>query len=134
MTTQPDLFHPDAVYTPPAIIDIEEARARRDRAIDQVEVNSTPSWRTHAYRAICMVADRQDEFTTDDVWLVLHEMGVESPREPRALGAVMRRASHDGVISATNKIEQSARPVCHAAPKRVWRSTVRDLDHGASFR
>lgn len=125
--TLPSLFDPEAVYTPQApIMDMADARRRRDKAIDTVEAAADSSWKEAADYAIRKVAATRTEFTTDDIWQVLHDMSIEAPREPRALGASMRRAAAAGVIEPTNRIERSARPVCHAAPKRVWRSRVAD--------
>lgn len=127
MTIQPDLFDPDSVWEPPTtILDIDKARELRDKAIVRVDLAADPTWKKAADFAIRAVAYERAEFTTDEVWQTLHELAVESPHEPRALGAAMKRAARDGLISATNKIEQSARAVCHAAPKRVWRSMLVD--------
>lgn len=124
--TQSSLFDEDAVYVEPEIIDIVGARRERDRAIDRVDQASDDIWKRAADLAIRSVAYTRLDFTTDDVWVALHEMAVESPTEPRALGAAMRRAQRAGLIEPTNRVEQSARPVCHAAPKRVWQSLVHD--------
>jgi hypothetical protein len=96
----------------------------RDEAINRVNEHAEPIWKRAALMAIRSIAVEQTELTTDDVWLWLHEMAIETPHEPRALGAMMVKAARAGLISPTDRTRKSLRPVCHANPKRVWQSNV----------
>jgi hypothetical protein len=106
---------------------IEDAIAARDEAIDRVEKNAQAEWLDAAYRAVKSLAANRDEFTTDDVWVLLTEWG-HSVREPRALGAVMRKAAKDDLIQASGRYEKSERKVCHRNPKMVWLSLAIEAD------
>lgn len=129
MTIQPDLFDPDSVWTPPPpvtpIFDRQAARRLRDEAIGRVDHHADPVWKKQADFAIRSVATEHAEFSTDDVWQALHDLAVDMPHEPRALGAAMRRAAKDGIIAPTNRTVNSARPECHCRPVRIWESRIR---------
>lgn len=91
-------------------------------AIDRVEAGADASWMEAASLVIRTLARVEDYFTTDLVWERLEFMGVEQPREPRAMGAVIRRAVRAGLIEATGRYEPSGRVDCHARPCMLWRS------------
>lgn len=107
-----------------SIFDAAAACEARDEAVAAVDVVADPGWKRAADWAIAHLAAMCHEFTTDDVWQLLYDIAVPSPREPRALGAAMQRAMKAGVISPSDRIVQSQRPECHARPVRVWHSTA----------
>ena len=78
--------------------DLAEARVRRDQAVAAVEEFADPAWKDVALRAIRHVAEHNRSFISDDVWdaMAQHYPHLE-PREPRAMGAVMRQAVKDGL-------------------------------------
>jgi hypothetical protein len=92
------------------------AIAARDEAVDRVERHADPTWKVRALEAVRRVPSGS-LFTTDDLW----GDGLDEPREPRALGAVMRAAQRGGLAVPTDAYRPSDRPVCHRNPKRVWR-------------
>lgn len=98
------------------------AEAVTDAAIARVRSNADETWVREAERIISLVVRRQRLFTTDDLW----EAGLPSPREPRALGAVMREAARLGICEATGEYRRSERAACHTRPIRVWKSLVGD--------
>lgn len=102
------------------------AEQARDQAIQRAEDGANPFWAQAAYWAVKLLAYRQPSFTTDEVWWLLEELGVQTP-EPRAMGAVMRRAYVDGVIDSTDTWSRSLRPACHCRPVMRWRSCVYGL-------
>ena len=57
----------------------------------------------------------------DDVWDALSFY----PREPRALGSVLREAGRRGWIARTDRVRPSERVVNHGRPVRIWRSRLR---------
>lgn len=100
-------------------MDAEAARKARDEGLERVAAGHS-SWCDEAYRAVVLVAGQRDEFIVDDVWSY-----VDEPKEPRAMGAVMRQAVADGVIAPTETYRPSARRTAHRNPRRVWKSLVR---------
>lgn len=105
-------------------LSLEEAVAACDASIEQVEEHAHAEWLAAAMLAVRDLARHNDTFTTDQVWELL-ELDNVATHEPRAMGAVMRRASKDGLIEATGNYVKSARPECHARPVPVWSSRVR---------
>lgn len=101
-------------------IDIfEAAAAERDNAIEQVDGNAEAEWKDIAYEAVVRTARALPEFISDDVW----EVGeLESTREDRALGPVLRRAARDAVAVKTDRVRPSVRS--HLSGKPVWRSLI----------
>ena len=108
---------------------ISAAIAARDEAIDRVERNAFADWSEAAYLACCLVAEDQPFFTTDDVW---QKMSIVFPQfkthEPRAMGAIMRRAAKDGIAKPTDEYVRSDRPECHRRPTMRWESMTHESD------
>lgn len=103
------------------LLDIIAANEARDKAIERVGKSSRPEWVLQIRAAILAVATSNDTFTTDEVWQYCEDHGIEPPREPRAIGAVMRELASSGQITTTDAYRMSARPACHRRPIRVWR-------------
>ena len=76
--------------------DAAAAAAAREKAIDRVEAGSA-EWQEEALRAVEQLARRKPELTTDDLWRAL-----APPAEPRAAGAVMRRAVRERLIERSS--------------------------------
>ncbi|MEU9975059.1 hypothetical protein [Streptomyces sp. NPDC051014] len=93
-----------------------DAQKSRDAAIAQVDANADDAWKRYALGFIAEVSADLDEFTTDDLW----DAGLIKPREPRALGPVMRRAAKRGLIATTGEFRASRYRNC--APLPVWAS------------
>jgi hypothetical protein len=93
--------------------------AAATRAIERVEKGADSYWLEEAHLAVLWVASRGGDFTSDDVWAELSK-GRSVPREPRALGAVMRALRRDGLIVPTDRYRSSSRATCHARPLRIW--------------
>lgn len=102
--------------------DAERAERAREEAIDRVERHARAAWLEAALGTVRQLAVERPTLTTDDVWLALGS----APREPRALGAVMRKAEGLELIEPTNQWALSTRVACHRRPLRVWRSRVYD--------
>jgi hypothetical protein len=98
------------------------ATEARDQAIQQVHDHAPPDWFRDALDAVLHTCRCKDFFTTDDVTPF-----VPPPPEPRAWGAVMREAAKYGLCATTKVYQNSNSAVCHARPKRVWRSLLRSL-------
>lgn len=107
---------------PPPILDVTRGEQLKERGMATAEAHADDAWKDAAYLAVCAVAQRCHRFTTDAVWVAL---GVtDPPREPRALGPVMRRAMRDQIIVPTSEFDLTARPSRHRAPLRVWQSHI----------
>jgi hypothetical protein len=102
--------------------DVVQGETLRDEAVRRVEDHAPVDWNKQALAAVKFVAERKREFSTDAVWQVLEQRGIGGPPEPRALGAVMRRAVRVGLVEATDRVEKSRRPECHRRPVKLWRS------------
>ncbi len=61
-----------------------------EQALATVEQGTDPAWAVRAVEAVHQLANRQEPFTPDDVWDYLTDQGVEQPREPRALGPIIK--------------------------------------------
>ena len=90
-------------------------------AITKVERHADPAWLQMADFAVQQLCRTEAEFTTDDVWEWLDRNTHLRPHEPRAMGAVMRKAAVVGLIEATQRYVQSRRDECHGRPVAVWR-------------
>lgn len=95
----------------------------RDIALDRVKAAAPVDWFTACRRAIRYLALTRTTFTSDDVWERLRTYPVEIP-EPRAMGAAMRGARLDGLITPLPEWRISKRPACHCRPVRVWQSQL----------
>lgn len=104
-----------SIPTPP-----KSGRQLRDEAIDRVESNADAGWMERAeqiLRELCC-EEKREFLTTDDIWA---HLGDDEPREPRAMGAVLRRGCSLGIIEATDRMEPSKRAKNHARKIAVWR-------------
>jgi hypothetical protein len=101
-----------------------EALRAADEAVAQAEQHADDAWFEAALRCVSYLAATRVSFTTDDVWEVLNALPDVSTHEPRALGAVMRRASKQGCIEPSFSYRPSSRTECHGRPVRVWYSRL----------
>lgn len=104
----------EAAWTPPKTI--RQAHAERDEAMARAEQGTDPAWAEQAERAVRDLA-AVTAFTPDDVWDRLHHLGVQPPREPRALGPILKRLAKDKVIRPGGFTESRRR---HGAPVRIY--------------
>lgn len=76
----------------------------------------------HAARQLLYpIAKNFKEFTTDDLWKFLI---VGAGVEPRAMGAVIKRAVREKIIVWTGRMKIGTRPEAHGRPIKVWRSLI----------
>src|SRR6516162_3965343 len=82
------------------LFDAGAGQALAEEAIERVEAAADRHWKQAAYEAVEQVARTHWRFTTDHVWrelFLFHSDGYA--REPRAMGAIMRRAMLDGICA-----------------------------------
>lgn len=99
---------------------LDEALAARDEAVDRVEENAHAEWLAFALLTVRHLGLLGGEFSTDQVWERLDMFDVHT-HEPRAMGAVMKRAVRDGLIEPTGRYVRSSRRECHARPVQTYR-------------
>lgn len=75
------------------------------------------SWLWDARAAVLDAASKHEAFSADDVWA----SGLPKPREPRALGYVMRELARAGFIEMTGDYHRTAQALRHRAPVMLWR-------------
>jgi hypothetical protein len=93
-------------------------------ALAEVEENADKKWKNAALAQIRYLCVSRDEFTADDVWDRLDMLPVAT-KEPRALGAIMRRAVKEGWMRSTEKFVKSRRVESHRRPIVTWQSRLR---------
>ncbi len=99
---------------------LDEAIKERDQAIERSEDHAHAEWLAMALLTVQKMGLLGGTFTTDDVWRWLDHYGVTT-HEPRAMGAVMKRAVKDGLIEPTGVYVKSTRKVNHARPQVQYR-------------
>lgn len=87
-------------------------------AILRAGAAANPEWRLVAFKAIERLAKRGAEFTADDIWAEI--AGKAETHEPRALGAMMKRAHKLGVIVATGEVAKTKKRGSHSHWQTVW--------------
>lgn len=103
----------------PSLFDEQAGIEARDAAMRRVDQHADPDWKTRAQTVAQHVARTQATFTADDLWA-----HIEKPREPRALGPVMKRLVKEGFAEPTGRHIPSRIPEHHRCPLREYRSLV----------
>jgi hypothetical protein len=109
----------------PTDFDAAKSAIARDEAIERVEKHAAERWKVAALGAVRSVAARRPLFASDEVWRQIPD-DAGKPHEPRAMGAVMRRAVREGWIEPTDDFKPTARVAAHRRPQRIWRSNLLD--------
>ena len=105
----------------PSLFDEPLAIALAEEAIERVGLNADQLWAHEALKVVGMLSIERHDFTTDDVWEWMNQLHPSmTTHEPRAMGAVMRRASQMRLCVPTERYAKSMRPECHRRPIRVW--------------
>ncbi len=107
-----DRRFPQAAKTPAT------AQAETTEAVERVERGTDDDWAKAATEALTYLARTSTEpFSTDDAWVLLEEMEVPPPREPRAMGPVVRRLTAAHVLKADGYAASVRR---HQTPVRTY--------------
>lgn len=102
------------------LFDVQAGQALREEALERVERAAPESFMDAAREALEQSCRVSATVTSDHVWNLLAARGIESPPEPRAMGAVFRRAQAAGLIAPLDSWVLSCRPACHRRPLRLW--------------
>jgi isopentenyldiphosphate isomerase len=119
--TQSSLFDPDYIVDLTRGRPKATAKQRRDKAITKVELHAAAQFLFAADKAIRKTAKAMPKFIIDDVWKNMPSIRTD---DNRAMGAAIRRAVREGVITGTHEYRPSEQVQCHANPRRVWQSCI----------
>lgn len=89
--------------------------ARRDAGAEQVDENTSETWRAACDRAIATLARKRRPFTAEAV----RDLVGDPPHHPNAMGSRFLAAARAGLITRVG-YAPSARPTLHAHPIAVW--------------
>jgi hypothetical protein len=106
------------------LFDAPAGERLREEGIENAGGGAPAVAMAEAVEAVRGLAVARPRFTTDDVWQALQALGGVTFPEPRAMGAVMRRAEREEYIRATEAHVLSKRKECHRRPLRVWESVI----------
>jgi|GEM_PF-1681974 len=97
----------------------DEITANTDAAIARVDAAANQAWKEACLEAIKEACRRYELFTTEDVADILDESDTLT-HEPRAMGAMIRKAQAAGYCIPTSEFVPSHRTSSNAYTKRVW--------------
>lgn len=97
-----------------------------DEAVRRCEQAAEVVTKDALLTCILDVCKNCDTFSTDHVWDFLAARGTAPPREPRVLGAMMRKAVSYGWCEPTHVHLPSVRPECHRRPVRQYKSKLKN--------
>ena len=112
-------FESKKAFAGEGLWDAKAAHKTTEAAIQQVDENADQQWKEEALEVVQKLAWCLEEFTPDHIWNVIRK-----PREPSALGPVMRRAVREGWIEPTERFVKSKIPTRHCHNIRVWHSRI----------
>lgn len=90
------------------------------RAVEHAD-REIENWSDRAMQYLRIFAQMERRFMSEQVRAWAEEKGLESPPDPRAWGAVMRRAVIERLVRADG-YEPSKNPKAHHRPTQVWAS------------
>lgn len=99
---------------------VKAGEAGREEGIARADEHANEQWKQEALEMIRLTALFHQFFTSSLVW----DRISAATHEPRAMGALMRRAEKHGWIEPTDQFLCSVRPSQHRRPLRVWRSKI----------
>ena len=88
--------------------------------LDQVDVAAPDEWKQIAARAMEYLIGRGEDFTADDLQMLLEGVGA-GPSEPNRVGALFNVYSRKGLITFAGRFTHSTRYTSHRRLLRVWR-------------
>lgn len=91
----------------------------KERGMAQAWSGTSDEWKVEAFEAVKELCRTRAEFTADDL-----EAVAKGTHEPRAIGALLVKASKAGMCVKTNRMMKSRIDRCHNREKAVWRSLI----------
>jgi len=77
-------------------------------------------WSDKALELLIQFSKECNDFITEDFRLYAESNGLEKPKEPRAYGAVVLRATKANHIMWTGEYREMKNLKSHGCPKKVW--------------
>lgn len=105
----------------------DQAEKAKQEGIELVYRHADSYWKKAASEQLLEVAQKQREFTSDDILVPLETRGVTTG-DYRAIAAVLQAAARMGLIVGTERFVRCRRKSRHGAPIMVWRSNMRLRD------
>lgn len=99
--------------------DLPTIEKKVDRILRGMEQSMSQKWKQRALAAVRTVCERFPEFISDDIWTYGE---LDSTREDRALGSVMRTAAMNRWCVKTDRVRPSKRS--NGSGKPVWKSLL----------
>lgn len=93
-----------------------------NQLLDATVDNSSDYWRSVADRAMEYLIGRGEDFTADDLQIILEGVGVTT-HEPNAVGALFNTYARRGRIEFAGSFRHSTRRSSHRRLLRVWRAS-----------
>lgn len=120
-----DFIKGHQVFTDPTtgekVIRIKQAEQKRDQGIARADSAANLSWKETARRIVWDLIQKGDPFTSDDVWEKLGDHP-DKTHEPRALGAIIKRAAKAELIEPAG-FTKSTIPRGHRRNIQIWKPT-----------
>lgn len=126
---QMPLFGPEPPPEKPSLLDAKAAREAAEDGIYRATFLTDHDEKHAMYEAGCNVARRLAEFTVDEIWDEIGQVGTWRD-DGSGIGPVMRELQADGVIEQARdaaggiRFRKSRRPPTHCRPLTVWRSRI----------
>ena len=98
---------------------IDEMEHKTEKAINLAGAFANEKWYSEAESAVNLLIKKGEDFDSDEIWRLLSHFDVKT-KEPRALGAIMRKYAKDNKIINVG-YRKSTRPECHRRPIAIWR-------------
>lgn len=107
-----------------SILDAKAAREAMEDGISRAIAHANAMWKEAAFQCLCEVAGRQEIFTADEVWDLLHKKDVKlRTHNNSAMAAPFLWASKLNYIVNTGEMRQTERPTNHRK-LTIWRSLI----------
>ena len=102
----------------------DQAEHAKQEGIELVYRHASSTWQTAAAKMLLEVAQKQREFTSDDILIPLEARGITTG-DNRVIAAVLQSASRMKLITSTDRFVRCRRKSRHGAPIMVWRSNMK---------
>lgn len=117
----PDLFD----FDDPDGSRIAAGEAAKQLGIDRADIAADELWKEQMYALTVEVCQTHRQFTSDAIFDLADERGIEQTRERRAFGAIMQKAARAGICRLADvRPRPSNRPALHRSPLSVWDSLI----------
>lgn len=104
----------------------------RDLGIGRAMNAAPDQWKADMLECIRMCAQTNKRISSNHVFILSKQLGIEEHSEMRAMGGLWVTAAKLGYVRKTQTMpqtEKGIKGVCHCGPKQLWDSLIfQDLD------